>query len=308
MVTEFKNKEQLVLERSKKVKEELRYFFSEKDYDRLCRIFRDEAKGDDRLVVSNLVIKIKFKLRKIYKKLDQLYEDRKISKNTMKLNLTVGARDKYEKYIESLNEYIDNSEEIINHYGGMLVYSCIPLVDKYFSEHEIIQILGGSYTQAKRIKEYYNKKETGTESITDSFILHHVEYRWKKGRCKDLVDCPDWEMPLFNCVSSYMWKAINSSPKAREKMDNYFEDKFGELMSYTTFDSQGNVINVEKIYQNLTQNGLIRDYQGPFISELKQKNIFDNETIYKIKRIDNGVYSIIGEDKKEIARIYKKIG
>jgi len=307
MITEFKSKEQLADERSKKTEEELKKFFSDKDYVRICRVFKDEAEGNDRLVISNSVIKAKFKLRKIYVKLNKLYEDMKRTKKMLELNLTADRRQYYEDYSEVLNEYIESLEKEIFHYGALLIHSYIPLLDKYFSDNEIIQIVSGSDNNAKRIKYCYDRKENGQKSITDSFIIHHIEYRWKKGRCKDFVDCPEWEMPLFNCVSAYMWKAINSNSKAKADMDNFFEEIFEDAMIYTVLDSNGNIIGSEKVVQTLTQNELIKSYQGSFINELKKKAKFDGVTIYRVKRVDNMVYHVIGEDKCVIASIYKKV-
>jgi hypothetical protein len=104
-----------------------------------------------------------------------------------------------------------------------------------------------------------------------------------------------------------MWKAINADSKARADMDTVFEDLFGDAMVSTTLDSEGNIISAEKVIQELTQNELIRGYQGAFINELKQKNILDNETTYKIKRADKGIYYIVGPNKEVIATVYKKI-
>ncbi|CAI3209305.1 hypothetical protein CNEO2_2910001 [Clostridium neonatale] len=58
--------------------------------------------------------------------------------------------------------------------------------------------------------------------------------------------------------------------------------------------------------QKLTINELIKDYQGPFINQLKQQDTFDNKTTYRIKRVDVGVYDVITEDKEVLDRIYKK--
>lgn len=190
--------------------------------------------------------------------------------------------------------------------GATIIDSFVPMLDKYFTEHEIIQIIGGSYEQAKRIKEWRDKNETGNMLLTESLIMHHVEYRWRKGRGKDYLTCPRWEMPLFECVSSYVWDVINSDPKAKADMDKVFEDIFGEAMVYTTTDSQGNIISTEKVIQKLTINELIKDYQGPFINQLKQQDTFDNKTTYRIKRVDVGVYDVITEDREVLDRIYKK--
>lgn len=190
--------------------------------------------------------------------------------------------------------------------GELIIDTFIPMLDKYFTEHEIIQIIGGSYEEAKNIKKWRDEKEIINESLTESLIMHHVEYRWRKGRSRDYLTCPRWEMPLFECVSTYVWNVINSDPKAKADMERVFEDIFGEDMVYATTDSQGNIISTEKVIQKLTINELIKDYQGPFINQLKQQDTFDNKTTYKIKRVDVGVYDVIIEDKEVLDRIYKK--
>ena len=310
MITKFKSKEELAAERKVKLDISAEQMLKEKpglQTERLVRMLKGEMQGNDRLYISNNLIKVKRSLIKQYKKLDYYYSEMRAAKRIIESDAPEKYKSESETYIKEIKEIISKIEDYIMSCGEALIDAYIPSIDKYFSEQEIIQLLSGSYSQAKRIKEFYNKKETGTRSLTDSFIIHHVEYRWRKGRNKDFVDCPDWEMPLFNCVSSYMWKSINADPKARADMDTVFEDLFGDAMVSTTLDSEGNIISAEKVIQELTQNELIRGYQGAFINELKQKNILDNETTYKIKRIDNGVYSIIGENKESIATIYKKI-
>ena len=47
--------------------------FSEKETDRAMRLFFGEIKGNDRLFISNRLIDVKFKLKKVYKNLDVIY-------------------------------------------------------------------------------------------------------------------------------------------------------------------------------------------------------------------------------------------
>lgn len=311
MITEFKSKEQ--------IEEENRIIFDKKiaemlndkpglETERLARIIKNEAAGDDRLYISNTIVKLKFRLREHYKDLDEFYnpEIARVKEILKGKNLFKKAREDNEDYLDKLIEHKKAINDYIMSCGAAIINCYIPLLDKYFTEHEIIQILSGSYTEAKSIKEFYDKKETGTKSLTDSFIMHHIEYRWRRGRAKDFIDCPRWEMPLFESTSSYVLDFIMNNKKAKADMDKVTDELFGDAMYYTTTDKDGNVLSAEKVYQNLTTNELIKDYQGPFISQLKQKGIFDNKTTYRIKRVDNGVYSIIGEDKEVIATIYKK--
>ncbi|WP_317078262.1 hypothetical protein, partial [Clostridium neonatale] len=272
------------------------------------RLLKGGDLKDDRLYISNGLVKLKFGIRKVYKELDDFYipEINRVRKILEDKKLSRRFKEDYKNYLEELNQYRDSANSYLMDCGATIIDSFVPMLDKYFTEHEIIQIIGGSYEQAKRIKEWRDKNETGNMLLTESLIMHHVEYRWRKGRGKDYLTCPRWEMPLFECVSSYVWDVINSDPKAKADMDKVFEDIFGEAMVYTTTDSQGNIISTEKVIQKLTINELIKDYQGPFINQLKQQDTFDNKTTYRIKRVDVGVYDVITEDKEVLDRIYKK--
>ena len=179
-------------------------------------------------------------------------------------------------------------------------------VERDFNEKEIIQIIGGSYEEVNKINDFIERKETGTDSITESYIIHHAEYRWRKGRSKDFVDCPNWEMPLFNCISDYMLEEIHKNSEASNKMSNVFEEMFGEALTTVTFDSNGNVAGIEKVIQEISVKELIKNYKGNFIKELRKGNVFSEEKV-KIKKLKDNVYCILNEDNKEGEKIYKKI-
>lgn len=311
MITEFKSKEQLAEEKKVKLEKQIDEMLKERpglQTERLIRLLKGGDLKDDRLYISNGLVKLKFGIRKVYKELDDFYipEINRVRKILEDKKLSRRFKEDYKNYLEELNQYRDSANSYLMDCGATIIDSFVPMLDKYFTEHEIIQIIGGSYEQAKRIKEWRDKNETGNMLLTESLIMHHVEYRWRKGRGKDYLTCPRWEMPLFECVSSYVWDVINSDPKAKAGMDKVFEDIFGEAMVYTTTDSQGNIISTEKVIQKLTINELIKDYQGPFINQLKQQDTFDNKTTYRIKRVDVGVYDVITEDKEVLDRIYKK--
>lgn len=311
MISEFKSKEQLAEEKKVKLEKQIDEMLKERpglQTERLIRLLKGGDLKDDRLYISNGLVKLKFGIRKVYKELDDFYipEINRVRKILEDKKLSRRFKEDYKNYLEELNQYRDSANSYLMDCGKAIIDSFVPMLDKYFTEHEIIQIIGGSYEQAKRIKEWRDKSETGNMLLTESLIMHHVEYRWRKGRGKDYLTCPRWEMPLFECVSSYVWDVINSDPKAKADMDKVFEDIFGEAMVYTTTDSQGNIISTEKVIQKLTINELIKDYQGPFINQLKQQDTFDNKTTYKIKRVDVGVYDVITEDKEVLDRIYKK--
>ena len=311
MVIEFKSKEQLAEENKVKLEKQIDEMLKERpglQTERLIRLLKGGDLKDDRLYISNNFVKLKFEIRKCYKEIDENYIP-EIEKIQERLENRFISKKEREDFIECLNGFkahISHLEKVLMECGELIIDTFIPMLDKYFTEHEIIQIIGGSYEEAKNIKKWRDEKEIINESLTESLIMHHVEYRWRKGRSRDYLTCPRWEMPLFECVSTYVWNVINSDPKAKADMERVFEDIFGEAMVYATTDSQGHIISAERVIQDLTINELIKDYQGPFINQLKQQDTFDNKTTYKIKRVDVGVYDVITEDKEVLDRIYKK--
>lgn len=304
MIIEYKSKEQRVDEKM----EELREFFSEKDFERWVRISKNAAKGNDRLAISNGFINLKFKLKDIYKNLDKYYEERKKVKNELNLDyIDKNTKKKYLDYSNCIDKLIENYKVQLNSLGFVLINLYVPMLDKYFNKKEIVQLIGGSYEQIKRIDEWQDKKETGTRSIVEAYIIHHGEYRWRKGRSKDFIDCPDWEMPLFWCMSDHMHKAIKENPKLSNEMDKQFEEMFSDCIVDATIDEKGNVIAVEKVIQELSIRELIKDYKGKFITELKKENIFNNDKKYRVKRLEGNIYCIVDKENRDREKIYKKV-
>ena len=82
MIIEYKSKEQIKDEGM----EELRQFFSEKDFDRWVRINKNAAEGNDRIAISNNFLNLKFKLRDIYKDLDKWYKEKRRTKEVLDLD------------------------------------------------------------------------------------------------------------------------------------------------------------------------------------------------------------------------------
>ena len=260
----------------------------------------------DRLLISNLLIETKFRLRQIYREFDSYEDELNNANKVLESGIVIGKRNTkaYEGYKKKLEKLLDLYKEELNANGLLLVY-LVELIDKYFSNDEMIQLLGGEYTQANRIKEFYDKTETGTKSLCESYIIHHIEYRWKKGRSKDFIDCPRYEMPLFNCLSDYIWKCIKEDSKLRMKMDRVTEELFSECMVNVTCDENGNVIEAEKVIKELTAKELIKNYKGKFINDLKRVNVFDDSKKYKIKRVADGIYEVLDNDKEVVGKVYK---
>lgn len=289
MITEFKSREQIEEEKMIEFKERYVKTFSEKETDRAMRLFFGEIKGNDRLFISNRLIDVKFKLKKVYKNLDVIY-------NYLNAMNSIEALPKNEE--EELLGYIDEYKKYINTCGKALVDVILPEIDKYFSDDEIIQLISGNHEEVKKIKEWYSKKEEEITSLSTIYIVHHAEYRWRKGRSKDFVDCPSWEMPLFNCVSDYMLGEIRKVPKFHNEMLEFQENLFGESMIYT---STG-----ERVIKVMPVREIIRKFKGDFVRKLKANKEIDLEKEYRVKNFNNGSYAIVSDEGEILHQLYIK--
>lgn len=289
MITEFKSREQIEEEKMIEFKERYVKTFSEKETDRAMRLFFGEIKGNDRLFISNRLIDVKFKLKKVYKDLDVIY-------NYLNAMNSIEALPKNEE--EELLGYIDEYKKYINTCGEALVDVILPEIDKHFSDDEIIQLITGNHEEVKKIKEWYSKKEEEITSLSTIYIVHHAEYRWRKGRSKDFVDCPSWEMPLFNCVSDYMLGEIRKVPKFHNEMLEFQENLFGESMIYT---STG-----ERVIKVMPVREIIRKFKGDFVRKLKANKEIDLEKEYRVKNFNNGSYAIVSDEGEILHQLYIK--
>lgn len=290
MITEFKSREQIEEEKMIEIKKEYMKIFSEKEANRAIRVILGEAKDDDRLFISNKLVDIKFKLKKAYKHLDAIYHYLDIVHDIK----NVLPEDDEEELLECINEYKD----YINSYAKILVDIILPKLDKYFSDDEIIQLISGNHEEVKKIKEWYSKKDEKINSISTIYIVHHAEYRWRKGRSKDFVDCPRWEMPLFNCVSDYMLGEIRKVPKFHNEMLEFQENLFGESMIYT---STG-----ERVIKVMPVREIIRKFKGDFVRKLKANKEIDLEKEYRVKNFNNDSYAIVSDEGEILHQLYIK--
>ncbi|MCI9975572.1 hypothetical protein JY742_05515 [Clostridioides difficile] len=305
MITAFKTKE----EREKEVLEKALNSFSGIQKDR-AKVYLTENKVNDRLFLSNLLVKYKFEIRDNLKDMERIRDKRREYKSYLKQEL--GNKTKIKEYINYLEGLLDSCESLICAYGNAL----IPLFDsinKEFTKKEICQLIGAN---EKILDEYHEfmKKHSKEEMSRDfNFIyelifVHHGEYRWRKGRYKDFVDCPDWEMPLFNALWSHMDNFIENNKKIQESMHSVFDEVFGDTSYFMNSDG-----TMEKSVQEINIKELISNYRdygnSTVVFQLKRKSIIDITVNYKLKRQRGNVviYKVFDSEDNELGEVHKII-
>ncbi len=310
MIREFKTKEQL---KKEKIYEEANYFEG-LARERFIRLMMDEPQENDRLFISNFLIKTKFLLSQNLKLSSQYRVNLKETKDLIMLVRDKSDLNKLKDYEKALLDAIDTLDEIKINRGAILVNHLLLMIDKYFNEHEIIQLVGGSEYKAKEIKNAI--EDIGSRHLEGglafNFIFHHGEYKWRKGRAKEFIDCPEWEMPLFFTISDYILKEIKSNPELKSGMDNLFQEMFEDTIAYPKYDSQGNIVSLDKAIQEIGIKELMTNYKdlepSGIITRLKKQSILDINTAFKLKREQGDLtikYKVMDLDGNDLGYVFK---
>lgn len=278
--------------------------------------------GNDRLIFSNSLIKIKLELRKYYKDIEKENDTIKGNQTYInycnkildnKSNYEIGyikrvkeAKKYCEEDTERSRKIIFNTEKIIENNGVLLVDFILPNLDKYFTLDEIVQIVGGNQERYKQIlhdDKCYKEKGLikNTPLTATDIIVHHIEYQNNKQRCQDFFNAKPYEEPLCNTV----WNTIVNKMQEYRKLNNKLDEEinreteklFGDTMVYS---------NGERVIQNLTARELIKKFTGGFISELKSSPTLDLEQVFRVKNFNNGTYAVIDKDGNILYNLYLK--
>ena len=310
MISEFKTKEQL---RKEKIYE-MANDFKGKKKERFIRIGLEEPQDGDRLFFSNLLIDMKFSLREIFKKQKECFDQLESTRISLELGGSKKELQSLKKYENTLVEYKDILKKQILNYGSTLVNIIIPEINNHFTEDEIIQLVGGPEDEAKKIKEVMTEIDlkNSEKGFAFNLIFHRGEYRLRKGRSKDFIDCPKWEMPLFWAVSDYIYKEINSNPELKHEMDNLFQEMFEDAIVYPKHDNQGNVVGFDKAIQEIGIKELMTNYKdlepNGIITRLKRQRILDINTTFKLKREQGDLtikYKVMDLDGNDLGCVFK---
>lgn len=106
MITEFKSKEQLAEENKVKLEKQIDEMLKERpglQTERLIRLLKGGDLKDDRLYISNGLVKLKFGIRKVYKELDDFYipEINRVRKILEDKKLSRRFKEDYKNYLKS---------------------------------------------------------------------------------------------------------------------------------------------------------------------------------------------------------------
>lgn len=155
---------------------------------------------------------------------------RNIKKNIKFLELN---NDELKRSIEETKEkskqLLDKTHEI-----GEVILDIHTFIDTNFSLQEKIYLISGNTESCNEIIRF-NKESGEKEPGFLDLILQHGEYQNNKQRAKECIDCPKWEMPLFNAILHPMIKRMN---KAGISILNC---PIFEQLPYYTMDDRGNL-------------------------------------------------------------------
>ncbi|ARX68778.1 hypothetical protein BVH75_23100 [Bacillus thuringiensis] len=200
-----------------------------------------------KMIVFNAIAWYKRWLKSNFKDMDELYDrKRSLQKQHEWLMEIMEIQRASEKllFINEVNNVLNRVKEQILSIGKQVI-DIIQFWD--FSIDEVCVLLGGNAIEGQRLyKEYQeDKKHQETFKTFMEYALHRgLEYRHRKGRMKDIYDCPSYEMPFYWAVNKVILDFIDNSPKAKEKINNFLKNDLGLTMYRTVEDLEGNILGV----------------------------------------------------------------
>lgn len=211
----------------------------------------------DKQILKKYIVRVKFLLRKQYKNQESCVSYSRRCKNIIEFNkeyikdlksiddkikniFTLKDIKEIESNNKELEENILNTKEKLGEinkeiydYGNMIL-DISNYIDKYFNLQEKIHLISGNTESCKGIIKFYKEHEKSEPMFLD-LIIQHGEYQNNKQREKDWIDCPNYEMPLFNAIQLPMIERMKNGGYS------ILDSPLFEQMPYYTKDSNGNL-------------------------------------------------------------------
>ena len=170
----------------------------------LFDFIQSDCKEEKRLLISNGIVKEKMLLKKNYKKIDnfknqirKLERDNTLHQSNRKVIIANCER------IQELNYIIYKMKDLLLAEARLLIDIYFPLLNDYFSEDEIIEIISGNIESVREIRDNPNIYCFDEQNVAISYVINSVEFRSRKGNRNSSI-CSTYEMPFFNCITNYM--------------------------------------------------------------------------------------------------------
>ena len=218
--------------------------------DRYIRIEMGKATPEE---IKHVFINKMIKLRRIviqnYKTIEKIVGYKRTHQKNYeyleKIGDIVRAAETHLK-IADINNLIIDCKDSICDCGKWFQYI---LRQDLLTEHEACQLFNINWKTFQDAKEEYLKMdETNSDHIVYSVIVVMAsEYRERKGRMKDWLDCPRYEMPIYWAMHEYMMDATKDNEEFHEAAFKKFKEIFGDIPTYHAVkDLEGNIIEIVK--------------------------------------------------------------
>lgn len=221
--------------------------------DRALKLATGQIKSTDpefkKFIMNELVI-IRRSIIKQYKKVEWLAEYRKEYskryKQFEKAGDIVEAAETHIKIAE-INGYIKEIEGLIASYGS---YVSDVLRFDLLTEHEACQLFNINYKTFQDEKKNYlaiEKKANGNNGhlVYSVIAVCAPEYRHRKGRAKEWIDCPNSEVPIYWAMHEHIKQEMKDNEEFKAATNKAFKECFPGLKTYRAVkDLEGNVVKV----------------------------------------------------------------
>ena len=176
----------------------------------LFDFIQSDFKEEKRLLISNGIVKEKMLLKKTYKKIDNFKNQiRKLERYNILHQSNRKAIIANCESIQELNYIIYKMKDLLLAEARLLIDIYFPLLNDYFSENEIIQVISCNFESVREIRNNPNIYHFDEQNIAISYVINSVEFRSRKGNRNSSI-CHTCEMPFFNCITNFMLNCENN--------------------------------------------------------------------------------------------------
>ncbi|ADK13136.1 MULTISPECIES: hypothetical protein [Clostridium] len=217
--------------------------------DRALKIISGQLKETDlefKQYVKNELVRDRKTIIEQYKNIEGLHEVRK-------------ACEREYKYYEKINDVVNKAEfqlnisevdklakEILRIIATLGEHFIDVLSLNILEEHDVCQLLNINWKIFKNNKQAYIKQFGEKDKLVYKVIsVMGPEYRYRKGRMKEIYDCPKYEMPVYWAMNERIMQEVDNNKELKKLADEAFEKLFPDVKTYRVVkDLEGNVIKV----------------------------------------------------------------
>ena len=224
--------------------------------DRALKIVTGQTtEAETKQYIINEFVRYRMEIIRTYRVIEELRDIKSISNKKYKHYESTGdivhAAENHIK-IFKINNDLKALRKCVGVFGARIIYF---LKLNVLTEHEACQLFNINYKTFQNAKNEYSKvlEKDNKDISNDEHLIYSViavcapEYRHRRGRLKEWLDCPYSEMPIYWAIHEYMLQKMQDNEEFKEASDKAFKECFPGVKTYRAIkDLEGNIIKIEE--------------------------------------------------------------